>query len=172
MFGNDFSGFPWWTHHLGAGDPAVAVNRVVTHHFEVLSAMRGGSIGIGFLESVHHADALDGLLLNAVHVLGLLNVCGLKDRRDDVDHVVELVANSAGIINVPRPGNRHALTNATEVRGNLLSPREWSVKRPSPGYRHVVVSFVRTPDVIEIFQLSFDGNLNLVEHGDFIGSAD
>jgi hypothetical protein len=42
------------------------------------------------------------------------------------------------------------------MRGDLLCPRERRVERPGPGHRHLVVSLVRPPHVIEILELVGD----------------
>ena len=49
--------------HLGAGDPAVVIDSVVAHHFEVLRLVARGALALGLIEGVGEAHAFDGLCL-------------------------------------------------------------------------------------------------------------
>ena len=75
----------------------------VAEHLEILRVVRRGSIGVGFIESVSEADAFNRILLHAVYHLRLHNATSLQNGRNDIDHVVELVANTAGVVDVARP---------------------------------------------------------------------
>ena len=97
---------------------------------------------------------------------------GFQDRRHDVDHVMELVADAALVLDHLGPGDAHALPHAAEVRGNLLGPGERRVEGPGPGHRHVVVGLVGAPDVVEVLELLLDGRIDAIEHRDFVGRAD
>ena len=62
-------------------------------HLEVLRLVALGRLGV--VEGVHHADALERRLLDAVDERRLGQPGRLEDRRRDVDDVVELVADLA-----------------------------------------------------------------------------
>src|SRR5271154_4565817 len=95
-------------------DPAVFVKSAVAEHLEVLDmALLGGA---GVFEAVHHADALDGLLLYAIDLGGLRNIGGFEDGRGDVYNVVELHSLSAWIGDVARPGYDQRIPRSAEVR--------------------------------------------------------
>ncbi len=133
--------------------------------------LRGG-IGVGLVEGVGEAHAFDGRLRDAVHVFRGTDAAGLKDRRHDVDHVMELVADAARVLDVARPGNAHPLPCAAEVRGDLLGPAKRRVEGPRPADGHVVVGAVGAPGIVEVLQLVFDRDVDAVEHGDLVGRAD
>ena len=50
---------------MGHGGPALVIDAAITEHFEVLSFVLVGRLGI--VEAVQHADALDWVLLHAIH---------------------------------------------------------------------------------------------------------
>ena len=72
--------------------------------------------------------------------------------------MVELGADAAGILDAGRPGDRHALPCAAEMRGNLLGPLERRVERPGPRDRHVRVGRRRAPCIVE-FELLADRDI-------------
>ena len=72
-------------------------------------------VGIGFVKSVSHAHAFDRFLRNAIDHHWRRDAGCLKNGRYNVDHVVELGADAASILDAVRPRNRHALPSATEV---------------------------------------------------------
>jgi hypothetical protein len=80
------------------GDPAVVVDRAIAEHLKVLCLALGRSFGVLFVPGVRHAHASDRLLRNTVDHHRCLNSRGFKNGRHDVDHVVELGANPAGIL--------------------------------------------------------------------------
>ena len=157
--------------HFRAGDPAIVIEGVVAHHLEILGVVRGWRVGVGFIPGIRHAHPFNRPLRDAVDHFGGGNAGGLEDGRHDVNDVVELVADAAQVRNVAWPRNRHSLPSAAEVRRNLLGPSEWRVERPGPAHGHVVVSPVRSPDVVEVLELILDRDLDTVEHGDFVGRA-
>lgn len=55
--------------------------------------------GVGVFEVVHHADALDGLLLDAVNLAWLRDACGLKDGGGDVDDVMDCAVRTRWVPN-------------------------------------------------------------------------
>ncbi len=79
------------------------VDRAVTDHFEILRVARRWRVGVCLIKRVGHAHAFDGSLLDAVDLLGCLDTGDFEDRRHDVDHVMELGANGAEILDVTRP---------------------------------------------------------------------
>ncbi len=105
---------------------------VISQHLKVLRVVGGWRVCVGLLEGVHHADAFNGLLLDAVYFFRRRNSSRFQNRWHNIDDVMELVTDSALIVNMTRPGNRHALARSAKVRSNLLGPREWSIKCPRP----------------------------------------
>src|SRR6516165_587744 len=121
------------------GVPAIMIDAAVAEHLEILGRAPGRRIRARLVERVHRAHTFDWCLLDAVHYLGGLDLRRFEDGRHDVDHMVELGADAALVLDACGPGNRHALSSASEVRGNLLGPFERSVECPSPADRHVRV---------------------------------
>ena len=85
------------------GVPAVAIDAAVGDHFEVLRLALRRRVRAGLVEGVGHAYAFDRLLLDAIDKLRRLDTGGFEDGRHDVDDVVELVAQAAGVLDVVRP---------------------------------------------------------------------
>src|SRR5208283_2796105 len=121
------------------------VDAAIGEHLEVLRRPLRGRVGIRFVEGVRHADAFDRILFDTVDGVRRLYPRGFKDRRYNVDHVMELMMDAAWVVDVAGPRDNHSLTGAAEVRGDLLHPLERSVKGPGPRHRHVRVSFVGAP---------------------------
>src|SRR5439155_25228705 len=71
-------------------------------------------------------------LCDPVHLLWLRQTSGFQNGRRDVGTVSELVAQTAFVLNALGPGNDHWVTNAAEMRGNLLPPFKRRVTRPCP----------------------------------------
>ena len=88
---------PRRAHHLGARDPAVVVDRAVAEHLEVLGVMCRRGVRVLLVEGVHHADALDRALLDAIDHRRLPDVRGLEDRRHDVDDMAELSTDAGDV---------------------------------------------------------------------------
>src|SRR5262249_32027810 len=99
------------------------------------------------------------------------NARHLENGRHDINDVVELVADAAQVRNMAGPRNGHSLPSATKVRRYLLGPSEWRVEGPCPTHGHVVVSPVRSPDVVEVLQVVLDRDLHTVKHRDLVGRA-
>jgi hypothetical protein len=68
------------------------------------------------VEGVGHTHAFDRFLHNPVDHHRRLDARGFEDSWHDVDHVVELGADAAGVLDAVRPGDRHALSSSSEVR--------------------------------------------------------
>ena len=115
-----------------AQHPAVVVEALHAHHLEILGPVGRRRIGVGLVESVGHAHAFDRLLRDAVDHDGRRDAGDLEDRRHNVDHVVELLADAALVLDHLRPRDRHALARAAEIGRNLLGPFEWSIESPGP----------------------------------------
>src|SRR5207245_7372560 len=111
--------------------------RPLAHHFEVLGLMSRWFLGVLRVEGVGEARTLDRCLLDAIHGLGRLDAGSLEDGRHHVDDVHELLAETAGILNVAVPRNAHALADTAELRGVLFEPSERRIKGPGPARRHV-----------------------------------
>src|SRR5207245_10331304 len=108
----------------------------------------GRRIGGRFVPGVGHAHAVHRALLDAVDRLRLRNTGRLEDCWSNVDDVMELTADAAGVIDVARPRDRHALGRASEVRRDLLHPFEWRVESPSPWRGKMWVGAFRSPERI------------------------
>ena len=134
--------------------------------------MRRRRVRVLRVEGVHHADAFDRLLRDAVDHVRRLDAGRLQDRRHDVDHVVELVADAALVLDHLRPRDRHALPHAAEVRRDLLGPRERRVERPGPRHRHVRIGLVRCPRRRRNLELILDRNVDALERSDLVRRAD
>jgi hypothetical protein len=98
------------------------VERAVAEHLEVLgdSASRRSLVA----EGVGHADALDGLLRDAIDLAGFGDAGDLENCWSDVDHVVKLGSQPALIGDVAGPRHDQAVAGAAEVRGDLFHPLE------------------------------------------------
>src|SRR5262249_58431812 len=106
----------------------------------------------GLVEAVDDADALDRLLRDAVHHDWCGNARRLKDRRHDIDDMVELPADATLVLDLRRPRNRHALAGAAEERRDLLGPFIGRVECPGPSNRIEREGLVGAPDIV-ILQL-------------------
>src|SRR5262245_57047151 len=111
-------------------DPAVAVDRPVAEHLEILRV--ASLLGACIVEAIQHADALDRLLGDAVDDGRLLDCCCLQYCRHDVDDILELLTNTALVLDPLWPGDHQWVAGAAKVRGDLLAPLEWRVHRPGP----------------------------------------
>ena len=80
---------------LGAQQPAVVIERPLAHHLEVLRIVPGWRLGIRGVERIGEAGALDGFLLDAVHVFRRGDAGDLEQRGHDVYVVNELLAQGA-----------------------------------------------------------------------------
>ena len=117
--------------------PALVVDAAVAEHLEVLGLVPLRRLGV--VERVEHADALDRVLLHAVHRDRLGQSRRLEDGRRDVDDVVELRADLALGLDALRPVDDRAVARAAPVRGDLLGPLVGGVHRVRPAHRVVVV---------------------------------
>src|SRR5689334_8539647 len=96
-------------------DPAIMVKRAIAEHLEVLRVALLPRFGVS--KTVHHADAFDRLLRDAVEFR----------RGDEIDHVVELVADAALVLDASGPRDDHWIARAAEVRSDLLAPLEGGI---------------------------------------------
>ena len=76
--------------------------------------------------------AVHRLLLDPVDRLGQRDPRDVEDRRRHVDHVGELRAQPAGVVDPLRPVHDQRVAGPTEVRADLLAPLERGVARPRP----------------------------------------
>ena len=148
------------------------IDGVVAHHLEILRGVPRRRIGVGRVEGIGEAGAFDRRLLDAVDRLsGAGMPARLEDGRHDVDHMGELVADAAHVLDVAGPGDRHALAHAAKMRGDLLEPAEGRVEGPGPAGRHVVVGLFRAPDVVPLHLHVDRQHVEAVEEGHFVGRA-
>src|SRR5262249_15295865 len=124
-----------------------------------------------FVKGVGKTHTFDRRLLDAVRILRRGDPADFEERRDYINDVTKLVADAAEVFDVTGPRDTHALPDAAKVRGNLLGPGIRRVECPRPAYRHVIVGAVRAPDIVEIFQLVRDRDLDAIEHGHFVRCA-
>ena len=89
--------------HLRAQHPAVVIQRPLPHHLEVLGLVPRRDLGVLGVEGVNEAGAFDWRLLNAIDHLRRLDASRLEDRRHDVDHVDELLAQAPLVLDARRP---------------------------------------------------------------------
>ena len=94
----------------------------------------------------------------------------LENRRNDVDDVVELIANAAGVLDAHGPGHGHAVASAAEMRGHLLGPLIGRIPGPRPAHRVMRVGLVGTPDVVELHVL-FHGRVHGVGNSELVEQA-
>src|SRR5579863_1462807 len=120
-------GWRWWR---CGGNPTVVIDRAVADHLEILRAPLRRRICVCLIKSVSHAYAFDWFLLDPVDRIRRWDAGDFKDGRDDVDHVMELGANRAHILDMAGPRNSQTLPGATEMRRHLLRPLERCIKRP------------------------------------------
>ena len=122
--------------------PAVVVDAAAAVVVEVLGPLAPGRFCVG--ERIGHADAVDRVLLEAVHHLRRLDAEDVVDRRHDVVDVVELRPWCLVGLDTRRPGNRHRIARPAEVRSDQLRVLERRIARPRPaGVVHVVHLRVR-----------------------------
>src|SRR5215510_11389303 len=112
--------------------------------------MCGRRVGVRFVEGVDYTDSFDWFLFYAVDVLWRTDTHRFQNRRHDVNHMVKLRADPAGITDVTGPRNRQALSRAAEVGGDLFGPPERRIEGPRPGNRHVRMGLRPAPGVIEL----------------------
>src|SRR5262249_53052918 len=84
----------------------------------------------------------------------------------------ELLAKTAFVRDACRPRHRHVLTDTAEPGCVLFKPVEWSIERPRPPRRHVVVGLLGAPDVVP-FQLNGSWHhVDSVEECNFVRRAE
>src|SRR5262249_45415489 len=84
----------------------------------------------------------------------------------------ELLAKTAFVGDACRPRHRHVLTNTAEPGCVLFKPVEWSVERPRPSRRHVIISLFGAPDIIPLHLNSSGHHVNAIEKCNFVGRAE
>jgi hypothetical protein len=87
----------------GGGDPAIVIEGPVTEHLEVLSVALRRSLRIRAIESVAHAHAFDGLLLDPIDHLGGSDAGGFENGWHDIDDVMELRTDATRVFDVAGP---------------------------------------------------------------------
>ena len=146
------------------------VERAVAEDLEVLGLARRRRVGVGLVPGIDHADPVPRALADAVHHRRLRDADRIEDRRYDVDDVMELVADAAGVLDALGPGHHHAGARAAEVRRDLLDPAIGGVHRKRPGHGEVGVGDIGAPRRHERQHL-FDAVFEAVEIGDLVRRA-
>ena len=164
-------GFPRCPIHLGTEQPAFLVQGPLAKHLEILGLVVRRFLGIFRIKRVGKTRTLDRCLLDAVYRFGCRNAGGLENCRYDVNHMAELLAQAALILDACRPRNGHVLANTSEFRGVLLEPGKRCIKGPRPARRHVVVSLLGAPDVIPFHLIGYRHLVDAVEPRDFVRRA-
>src|SRR5262249_36567683 len=77
----------------------------------------------------------------------------LQNGGRNIDEMVELPANAAGVFDASRPGDGHALANAAEIAWDLLGPLEGRAERPRPTNRKNRVGLVGAQGVVPLHLL-------------------
>ena len=106
----------------GSGEPAVAIDRAIAKHFEVLRGVTFG--GLLIVEGIKQARAFHWHLGRAVHHLWLGQEGGLQNGRCNVDHMTELRAHPAAFFDALGPVGDHPIARAAEIGSDLLGPLE------------------------------------------------
>ena len=153
-----------------ASHPAVVIDGAIAEHLEVLRGVPGGRVGVRLVPCVDHAHAVHRALLDAVDRIGRRDAGHFENGRHDVDHMVELAANAAHVVDMAGPGHGHALGGTAKVRRHLLRPLERRVHRPRPACREVRERPFRSPERVPE-ELILDGHLNAIEEGEFVRCA-
>ena len=125
---------------------------------------------------VHHADAVDRILREAVDDLRRRDAENLVDRRHDVVDVVELRPRCLVGLDARRPRDRERIARAAEVRRDQLRVAQRRVARPRPaGVVHVVhlraAECVEPAELVHHLDLLFDGVRNLILREQFADAA-
>jgi hypothetical protein len=106
-----------------SGPPSVLVNAAVAQHFEVLNLVGAGLVRM--IEAIDHADAFERQLFHAVDHVRKLHAGQFIERGRDIGDVMELRAQSAGVLDVSRPGDDQRIARAAQVGSHLLAPLKW-----------------------------------------------
>src|SRR5664279_3143666 len=117
----------------------VVVNPPVAADLEVLRRVTVRRLAV--VERIPHAHAVQRDLLRPVDALGMRDARHLQDRRGDVDHVMELVADT-GRPDAPRPVDHRRVPGTAPVGRHLLRPLVRRVHGVRPPDREGVVGTV------------------------------
>ena len=96
---------------------------------------------------------------------------GLVDRRGDVDHVMELRAHAARVLDPRRPRDGQRIPHAAQVRGDLLGPLERRVHRPRPAGGEVV-EVLRPAELVDVLEVVLERLRHVVEERVLVEQAD
>ena len=132
-------------HVAGHRLPPLGHDAPVAHHLVVLGSFGRGGVGGG--QGVGHRGAADGHLRGAAVDVGGRHAEQLVDGGHDVVHVVELVAQAAGVVDAGRPVDDEGDVDPALV-GVLLVPLERRVAGLGPAPRVVGVA-VGPADVVD-----------------------
>src|SRR5262245_45685834 len=160
-------GLPW-RERKGGGKPTVLVNAAVDADLKHLRLVALGRIPIA--ERIGDADALDGFLSDSIEDIRRLQTGYLQDGGHDVDDMVELSAQAAFFCDLGRPGDKHRITRAAEMRSDLLRPLEGRVHRPGPGRREMV-EMLGTAELVDNLDVVLPSRQDVVEEGILVSRA-
>ena len=163
---------PWRPYRHRAVHPAVVVQALHAQHLEILGAVarrRVEPAGV-VVEGIGEANTLDRLLCDAVDLDRRRDAGELEQRRHDVDDVVELPADAALVLDLGRPGDRHAVLGPAEEGRDLLGPLERRVEGPGPRDGVVRVGLVVAPLVV-VRHVFGSGRIDAVERQHLVPGA-
>ena len=104
---------------IGARQPAIVINAPRAHDLEILRLPRARRRRVG--EAVSEAGAVQRLLRHTVDDARRRYARHLIERRRDIDHMVELRAETAVILDAIGPGDHHRVANAAEIARRIVS---------------------------------------------------
>ena len=121
---------PWdaWSHD--ASHPTVVIDGAAAHDFEILGEEL--TLRRRIAERIGETDAVDRVLLDAVHRAGRRDADDLVDRRDNVVDVVKLRPRGSIGLDLRRPADGHGVARAAEMRGQELRPLVGRAAGPGP----------------------------------------
>src|SRR5262245_36322236 len=146
------------------------IESAIAEHLEVLGVLLTWIVGVLTTESIGQTHALDWLLGHAVRHGWFGDAHDLKDRRQNIDGVMELGTDLAGVFNALGPGDDHAIARAAEMRGDLLGPLERRIASPSPAYR-IMRRSAWQPELVDAVQHLLEGRLEPIKRHDLVGGT-
>ena len=114
----------------GAGHPAVVIDGAAAHDLEVLG--KQSALRLRICKRIGETDAVDRVLLDAVHRARRRDADDLVDRRDDVVDMVKLRPWGRIRLDLRRPADRHRVARAAEMRGQELRALVGRAACPGP----------------------------------------
>ena len=121
---------PWDAAAHDASHPTVVIDGAAAHDFEILGEQL--TLRRRIAERIGETDAVDRVLLDAVHRAGRRDADDLVDRRDNVVDVVKLRPRGSIGLDLRRPADGHRVARAAEMRGQELRALVGRAAGPGP----------------------------------------